>query len=149
MPTASSQNFKENHQPLLRTMSHHNTAAGNAALAPFGQDLDQQVDPKQSDKDLMDGFNLETPLSQTQSQSQNDGEKSQDNKNQSDEEWFEAYVNLQSDFDYTGDEDYLYDSNHGGTYYCHICRERVQVVNSFQTQPCGHHFLQGVLETVG
>jgi hypothetical protein len=58
----------------------------------------------------MDGFNLETSLSRTHPQNQNDGEKSQGNEKQSDEESFEEYVKHQSDFDYTGDEDYLYNS---------------------------------------
>jgi hypothetical protein len=65
-------------------MFHRNTAAGNAALAS-AKNSDQQVDPKQSDKDLMNGFNLEISLSRTHPQSQNDGEKSQNNGEQSDE----------------------------------------------------------------
>jgi hypothetical protein len=137
MPTTSSQNFKENKQPLLSTMSHRSTAAGNAALAPSAKNLDQQVNSKQSDKDLIDYSNPASSLVQTHLQSQNDSE---DNKKQSDEEWFEEYVKHQTDFDYTGDEDYLYESNDGGTYKCHICRERVQAINAFQTQPCDHHF---------
>ena len=139
-PFNNTNNIQAKRQPFLSTMSHRNTAAGNAALASSAKNPDQQVDSKQPDKDLRDGFNLETSLSRTHPQSQNDGEKSQDNEKQSDEESFEEYVKHQSDFDYTGDENYLYNSDNGGTYRCHICRERVHAIDAFQTQPCGHHF---------
>ena len=88
MPTTYSQNFKEDNQRLLSTMSHRNTSSGDAALAPTAKNFDQQVDSKQSDKDHMSDSNLANSRSLAQLQSQNEvqDQKSQDNQKPSDGE---------------------------------------------------------------